>query len=1000
MQKHIEITRKRLEKFAGALAGLFYPETTPVRLNHFAAPGRIPFDEAPRGEFNEIKPGMRFWPLWSTHWLKVEGIIPPAWEGQEVHFLFDSACEAMIWSPDGIPQQGLTGSFSSWMDECIRKDFRLAERAAGGEAVDLFVEVAVNGLFGVDIQIYNQVLGYLRQAEIAVFDRQAWDLYWDFKVIADMARLLPANSPRGGQALYAANAMVNAIRLDDRSSWQAARQIAAEFMSARNGGGQHNVSAIGHAHLDTAWLWPLAETKRKAARSFSSAVRYMEMYPDYKFACSQAVQHEWMKEQHPALYEKIKARVAAGQFVPVGGTWVEPDCNIPSGESLVRQFLFGQRFFQQEYGVTCLEFWNQDVFGYSGALPQIMRGAGIEFFLTQKLSWNQFNKPASHTFLWEGIDGSRVLTHFPPVDTYNSDASVKDILHSIENFKDHERARESLLPFGWGDGGGGPTPAMLEQLRRMSDTDGLPRVEIRAPQEFFERARDDLKDPTVWSGELYFEMHRGTYTSQARNKASNRRAELLLRDLEFLYATGAQPYPSADLAWMWKKVLTNQFHDIIPGSSIHEVYDDSTADYRAVLYRGEQLRESAISAIAGGKGSRLLAINTLSMPRREVADWKGSPAIVTAPAMGWQVQELDVDESHVASLVASEGGFSLENDFISAQFDSGGGLLSVIEKASGRESIAPGSSGNRFIVFDDNPNDYNAWDVDVFHLEKPLSTPRAASARVVEQHPLRVAVEFTYHISEHSTLTQIVSLDALSHHFDFACEVDWREKRKFLKVEFPLNVRAAAATYEIQFGHLQRPTHFNTTWDLARFEVPAHKWADLTESGFGVALLNDCKYGYSAHENILRLSLLRSPTYPDATADEGKHHFRYALLPHGGTLQEADVVGEAYRFNVPLLLAETEAPQTQASFFSVNQPSVVIDTVKKAEDSEALIVRLYESHGGRCRVKLSSPSEVKSAALCNLLENEEQPLEWKDGGVEFDVTPFKIVTLKLGLFSR
>jgi alpha-mannosidase len=871
-------------------------------------------------------------------------------------------------------------------------------------------------MFGLDNKAHNPRIGELSQAEIAVFDHEAWDLYWDLKIIADMALHLPANTPRGGQALFAANEMVNTILLDDKSTWPAAREIAARFLAARNGDGQHNLSAIGHAHIDTAWLWPLAETKRKSARSFATATRYMDEYPEYFFACSQAQQYAWMKEYYPALYERIAEKVRLGQFIPVGGTWVEPDCNIPSGESLVRQFLYGQRFFESEFGLRCNEFWNPDVFGYSGALPQIMKLAGIDYFLTQKLSWNQFNKPTSHTFLWEGIDGSRVLTHFPPADTYNSVASVKEVLYNISNFKDHERANESYLLFGFGDGGGGPTTAMLEQLRRMRDVDGLPRTQIRSPKEFFARCAADIKDPQVMVGELYFELHRGTYTSQARNKKFNRRSEFLLRDTEILSAlalvTRKKSYPALDLERLWKLVLTNQFHDIIPGSSIGEVYQDSTKDYELVLSQAEKLRDSALKALlpANSSASKVAVVNTLSFPRSEVVDLpdgiSGSQltssgeqlGLVSAPALGYAVQ-MPGNTDATVSINETSDGFIIENSRLKAVFNPLGGLTSLFDKSAQHESIEPGKAGNTFVLYEDIPNNFDAWDVDIFHLEKKLPLDGATSARVVESGPLRAGIAFEYAVSPRSTLRQVVSLSALSGRLDFSCEVDWHEKQKFLKVEFPLNVRSSFATYEIQFGHVQRPTHFNTSYDMARFEVPAHKWADLSEPDFGVALLNDCKYGYAAHENILRLSLLRAPTLPDPQADQGRHQFRFALFPHQGDPQSAGVTEEAYRFNVPVLIEKFGGNDTQQTFFSVDNSAIIVDTIKKAEDSNAIVLRLYESRGTQGKVRLSSLMPIKSATLVNLLEDEILPLHWQDGEVELNFKPFEIITIKVEVLS-
>ncbi|MDD5139815.1 MAG: alpha-mannosidase [Verrucomicrobiales bacterium] len=1006
MQKHFEITRSRLQHFADLIRARLYTKHLPADLEIFTASGRITFAEALRGDYRPARVGEQFGPLWSTHWFKVVLEIPQAWQGEEVHLLWDSTSEACVWE-DGQPRQGLTGCRTiPWADlkHPIRADYCLTKSASGSERRTLHIEMACNGLFGADgIEQPGPsevTMGLLRQAEIATFDRAAWRLLWDFTTITEMALHLPPDSPRAGQALYAANRIVNICDLNKRETWPAAIAIAENFLAARNGDGQHNLSAVGHAHIDTAWLWPLAETKRKCYRTFSTALRYMEDYPEYQFVCSQAQQFAWMKELQPALYQKIKQRVQEGRFIPVGGTWIEPDCNIPSGESLVRQFLIGQRFFQKEYGATCTEFWNPDVFGYCAQLPQIMRGAGIKYFLTQKLSWNQFNKPASHTFLWEGIDGSRVLTHFPPADTYNGTCTVKELLFNVKNFKDHERANESYYLFGYGDGGGGPTTEMLERLQRVHDVDGVPRVVQRSPRDFFARCEADIKDPLVWVGELYFELHRGTYTTQARNKLHNRRCESLLHDIEALAAIAhclsGFAYPAEELDRLWKLVLLNQFHDIIPGSSIAEVYQDSEEQYAEVLASGMKLRAQARQALCPERnGKNLAAFNTLGFPRTEVVAFDGRLATVHVPALGYAVAAPGQPAFPPVQAVESADAFILENQFVRATFRRDGGLVSLFDKQARREAIEPGGTANNFVLFDDEPNKWDAWDVEVFHLEKRHAIPPAKSVRLVECDPLRATIEVEQDLSAASKLRQRISLTAVSARLDFETEVDWNEHHKFLKVEFPLNLRTEQATYEIQFGHLQRPTHFNTSWDVARFEVCAQRWADLAEPGFGVALLNDCKYGHAAQGNILRLSLLRAPKYPDPNADIGHHTFRYALLPHAGDFRSAGVIEEAARFNAPLHISATDTPPATASFFRTDTSAVVIDTVKKAEDSEALIVRLYEAHGSRGTVRLTSSLPIATATCCNLLEEGDTPLSWADGGVNIEFTPFQILTVKL-----
>jgi alpha-mannosidase len=1022
MQKHPDLTRQRIQLFGGdrGLAGKIYTQRAPVQLSVYSAPGRITYEEAMQGSYRPTQVGEQFGPFWSTHWFRVEIQVPSAWAGKEVHFLWDSSSEGEVWE-DGRPMQGLTGSMSLATPGVIRPEYILTKSAAGSETRTLYVEMAVNNLFGQGTSVDAPLLpfvGILRQAEIAIFDRAASDLYWDYKIIGDMALNLPQNTPRGAQAMFAANQMIDLLDLDNSETWPAARQVAANFFAAQTGEGQLNLSAVGHAHIDTAWLWPLAETRRKCIRTFSTAVQMMNEDPDYLFACSQAQQYEWMKEMNPDLYARIREKVQAGQFLPAGGSWVEPDCNLPSGESLVRQFLYGQRFFRREFGITCEEFWEPDVFGYSAALPQILRQAGIRYFLTIKLSWNQFNKLSSHTFWWEGLDGSRVLTHFPPTDTYNSVANVQEVLYTQQNYKDLDRSREAYLLFGYGDGGGGPTRGMLEQLRRMKNVDGLPKVNMRGPNEFFKRLEKDGQGFTTWVGELYFELHRGTYTTQANNKKYNRLSEFMLHDVEFLsaiaHAVNGQAYPHAEIDRLWKLVLTSQFHDIIPGSSINLVYQDSNAHYQDVLASGAAMRNQALVSLLGKPSqaaAQVCAVNTTSFERHEVVSLPegaaggqtgadGNPlGTLQAPAYGFAVQTPGSNVEHPVTLREMEGGYVLENAYVRAVIGSDGLLTSLFDKRVERESIAPGQAANRFVMYDDVPNAWDAWDVDIFHLEKRIELPGAVSCRVMEEGPLRASLSFEYAITSTSRILQVVSLTAVAPRLDFQNEVSWNENHKFLKVEFPLNVRAANATYEVQFGHLQRPTHFNTSWDMARFEVVAHRWADLSDVEFGVALLNDSKYGYATHGNVMRLSLLRSPNMPDPEADRGNHSFRYALLPHAGAPQVAGVVEEGYRFNVPMQVFPTQAEAQRRSFFHTSSPALVIDTVKKAEDSNHLIVRLYEARGTHGSARLHTSLPVRSAVPCNLLEDavEGSQVSWPDAGLEIPYRPFELITLKLAL---
>jgi alpha-mannosidase len=958
-------------------------DSAPLELSAFSVRGEpIGYAEATRGDFQPIEIGGAWGPPWSTTWFHVRGTVPTAWAGRPVVAVFDLGfqgntgftCEALAWR-EGRPWRGVDPNHR-WLP-------------VSGNEVDFYLEAAANptatlsGPVGAPSMIAlresSDPAFTLRQAELRLRDDSARKVALDFKVLLELAQALP----QGDRRSEILGALEGFARSDDPDALTA--------VLSRPSTSTHRISAVGHAHIDTAWLWPLREARRKCARSFSTALALMDEFDDYRFACSQPAQYAWMKETYPDVFRGIGEKVASGQWEPVGAMWVEADCNLPSGEALVRQLLHGKRFFMSEFGYETKEVWLPDVFGYPATLPQLIAEAGCDYFLTQKLSWNELNKPAHHTFIWEGIDGSRIFTHFPPADTYNGDFTVGEVVQSAADFKDKERSSRSLYLFGRGDGGGGPEPEMLESAHRLRNLDGAPIVELGRASDFFTKASAEAHDLTTWLGELYFELHRGTYTTQSRTKRLNRRAEQALREAELWSVAAEHGYPAGELEVAWKRLLLNQFHDILPGSSIDWVYEEAERDLEEVIETAGGLTASAQSKIAGS-GANLAVFNVNSHARREVIDLGDRLRVVEAPSCGWAVQDAASVRSE-QQVVVSDG--MMENDLLRVRWDERGLLTSIWDKEAAREVLAEGVRGNVLQLHDDNPARWDAWDVDIDYRKSAVDLTELSAQQVEQPGGLRGAVRFTREFGA-SRLSQRMVLDAGSRVLRFETDVLWHEEHKFLKVAFPAAVRSPNATYEIQFGHIERPTHTNTSWDIARFEVCAHRWADLGEAGYGVALLNDCKYGYDIQGSVMRLSLLRAPTHPDPTADRGGHRFTYALMPHPGGFREAGVIAAAEDLNAPLRIVRSGlAAGAQRSLIEVDRPQVVVETIKRTEDSDAVVVRLYESWGGRCRARLRTTLPARRAVLCDLLERERTEVAVVNSEVELELTPFKILTLKL-----
>ncbi|ACU70516.1 glycoside hydrolase family 38 [Catenulispora acidiphila DSM 44928] len=1031
-----------------------HPERTALTVSAWHVPGEpVPVAEAlavPQGQYRPFAIGEAWGGPWSTTWFRFSGTVPAAWAGRRVEAVFDlgfdpgrgpgGQAEGLVHTPDGRALHGL---------HPMNRDVLVSTSAEAGASVEFLVEAAANpGIesahgrdthFGDRATAGEDPLYRLVSADLAVRDDEVWHLIHDVEVLDQLMRELPLDSPRRHEIMRALARAADATDPRDVSGTaSAARGELVEALTRPAYTSAHKISGVGHAHIDSAWLWPQRETMRKCVRTFSNVLSLAEEYPELIFACSSAQQYAWVKQSRPELFERIRKAVGEGTFVPVGGMWVEADGNMPGGEALARQLVYGRRFFAEEFGIEQDGVWLPDSFGYTAAYPQLARLAGAEWFLSQKLHWSETNELPHHTFAWEGIDGTRILTHFPPIDSYNAELTGRELAHAQSNFRDKGDATMSLAPFGHGDGGGGPTREMLEKARRLRDLEGSPRVEVQNPSQFFQEAAADYPNPPVWRGELYLEYHRGVYTSQARTKRGNRRSEALLREAELWSATAAvrtgATYPHEELDDLWQQVLLHQFHDILPGTSIAWVHREAEAVYGRIHERLEAVIAQAADALAedAGRGagsdgddaaSSISVLNAAAHDRREVVLL--ATATTTAPAAEAAHQVLsdgrvaalaDVPALGIGSLLPeladlapvtvtadSGGGFVLANGVIEAHIDADGLLRSVRDLALGRDAIAPGGAGNLLQLHRDQPNLWPAWNLERHYrtVRTDLTAEHGAPATVtlLDAGPLvaTVRVERTF---GDSRLVQDVRLGVGSRRLDVVTDIDWRERDAVLKSAWQLDVHAEHTAAEIQFGHVSRPTHENTSWDAARFEVWAHRWIHVGEHGWGTALITDSTYGYDASRltrpeggstTTVRLTLLRAPNSPDPQADLGRHRFAYAVVPGADTRA---ALAEAHALNLPL--RATAAGGSGQSLVTVDNPDVVVECVKLADDrSGDIVVRLYESRSGRAETRLGFGFPVAEASITDLLERPDTPLTIDADAVDLTLRPFQILTLRL-----
>ncbi|MCB2211705.1 alpha-mannosidase 2c1 [bacterium] len=1035
----------RIERFRDRIGKQIIRDTRALTVDYALTDTELPFPERTTLDYKPLCEGGTWGSEYQMAWLHLSGTVPAEWTGKQVVARLDIGGEGLVYDGDGKMLQGV--SSGSIFDKDYARDIvPLFDTASGGETVDLWIDASANDLFGLITEMdpsaespkrYGEWKAELKQARLVWFDTELWHLWMDLRIVLGLIRTLPEDGVRRARLIRCGSEAVD-VFAEDPARASAARNVLARELGKPAAASDLNAIAIGHAHLDTAWLWPVREGKRKAERTFASQCDLIERYPGYVFGASQPHQYEYVRDRKPELWERVKWHVNNGGWEPLGGMYTEADCNLASGEALARQLLYGKRFFLDEFGVDVKHLWLPDVFGYSAALPQLLKKAGIDYFITIKISWNQFNKFPHHTFIWRGIDGSEVLAHFPPEGNYNSMLDAEYLVPGRDAFKEKDRVDVFLSSFGVGDGGGGPLPETIEYGKRLANTEGAPRVRFGRVAEFFDELETYRDQLDRWSGELYLELHRGTLTTQAKVKRGNRKLEYLLQATEMLHAfLPLSDYPAKELTDAWKTLLINQFHDILPGSSVTETYRVTVAEYRKIENTCHQLANAALRKLHAVEDNYLTVFNPHSAMFEGAVELpvelKGNSLVGEYPTrdgnmdrvrfpiqrfggriwtyLSWvrpfrlvslevsPVQADYIEFTHEYNKCRETAALVLKNDSACYGFNEQGRLIAAQLGFQRHEhqalfdyswnAIPEGTEGNRFLLFADRPNDWDAWDVDLFYESNLLGEAECVGYESLGTGSVGSGIRFTYQWNQ-STIVQDVILFRESRELRFITRVDWREDHTMLRVNFPVNVKTDRAAFDIQYGHVFRPTHRNTSWDKARFESAAHRYVDLSEQDRGVALLNDCKYGHGVHDNVISLNLLRSPSYPDPDADRGQHEFTYSLYPHEGDLVRSDVIERAACLNQPLLVWPGMKVEPQELPFTLSGKGLSLSTIKRGEDGDAWIVRIVETRGRLSNGTLRCDLPGASLVECDLIE---RPIgNEAESTIEFKMGPFEIRT--------
>ena len=969
-KKETAIIVSRIEQWNNRLKDYFIEDRTPLKAKYAWSKKPVLFSDRTKLKYKPIIKGKSWGKEWDSAWFCLSGEIKKEWRGKKIITDLDFSGEGLVYDPTGKEIQGITNA-SIWDPNFVRTTVLMPKTCITKNKVDFWVEAAANSLFGIFIDVdpeqenpkrHGTFDAKVETIDIGVFREDIWHLYLDVRILLGLAQKLDENSTQRLRIINSLNEAVIAFK-DDKKDADKSRAVLSKELRKRATSSELNVTAVGHAHIDTGWLWPVKETIRKCARTFATQLDLIDRYPDYVFGASMPQHYQFMKDYYPNIYKRIKAAVKKGQWELQGGMWVEADCNLISGESMVRQLLLGKKFFSDEFGIDVDNLWLPDVFGYSAALPQILKKADINYFLTQKISWNQFNDFPFQTFNWRGIDGTEILTHFPPENTYNSELDTNFIMPAQESFKEKAKLNEFISLFGVGNGGGGPKPENIELGKRIKNLEGAPKVKFDLAKNFFKRLNRKKSNLETWVGELYLELHRGTLTTHGLVKKQNRKLENKLKAVEFLWTNlNLNEYPSLELDEAWKKLMINQFHDIIPGSSINLVYKNTHKEYEQIHKTCDRLLKRASSKLFKKRKDSFVLANTLSYNYSGVVtipNHFNGYHIVSEHDVVIPSQEKDGLTNCYVELepfsyttfnkgkkrsdkIISQNKLLLENNYVRYEFNKNGTLNSALDKETNFSLLS--DPGNVLSLYEDRPLNWDAWDIDFYYKDSLLETAKAIKIDKIQIGEVISGFNINYTIGN-SSITQKISLSNHSKRLDFETYVDWKEKHKMLRVHFPTTIISEQATFDIQYGYVRRNTHKNTSWDRAKFEVVGHKYADLSNNDFGVALMNDCKYGYSILNNTIDLNLLRSPNNPDADADIGKHQFTYSFYPHNNDLIRSNVIEESTLLNNHPLCFDGYQSKAVTSPLTFKGKGIEISAMKKSEFQNEVIIRAVETLG-------------------------------------------------------